>query len=53
MLIFDLLLTEMGQYRQVQVYFERLFSSDIIDERATLSSNIGRVNFHKDIYIYI
>ncbi|CAF4511428.1 unnamed protein product, partial [Rotaria magnacalcarata] len=34
LLVFGLLLTEMGQYHQAQVYFENLLSSNMIDDKA-------------------
>ncbi|CAF3551399.1 unnamed protein product [Rotaria sp. Silwood1] len=50
LLIFGLLLTEMGQYHQAQIYFERLLSSNTIDDKASIYTNIGRVKFYKGLY---
>ena len=45
LLVFGLLLTEMGHYHQAQVYFENLLASNTVDDRASLYTNIGRVKF--------
>ena len=50
LLVFGLLLTEMGQYHQAQVYFENLLLSNTIDDKASLYTNIGRVKYHKGLY---
>lgn len=50
LLIFGLLLTDMGQYDQAQVYFENLLASNTVDDTASLYTNIGRVKFHKGFY---
>jgi tetratricopeptide (TPR) repeat protein len=50
LLVFGLLLTEMGQYHQAQVYFENLLLSNTIDDKASLYTNIGRVKFLKGLY---
>ncbi|CAF2102345.1 unnamed protein product [Rotaria magnacalcarata] len=50
LLVFGLLLTEMGQYHQAQVYFENLLSSNMIDDKASLHTNIGRVKFHQGLF---
>lgn len=49
-LIFGLLLTEMGQYDHAQVYFENLLSSNTVDDRASIYTNIGRVKHLKGLY---
>ena len=50
LLIFGLLLTEMGQYHQAQLYFENLLESHTVDDQASLYTNIGRVKFLKGQY---
>ncbi|CAF0878688.1 unnamed protein product [Rotaria sordida] len=50
LLIFGLLLTEMGQYHQAQVYFEKLLSSNTVDDKISLYTNIGRVKFYKGLF---
>jgi tetratricopeptide (TPR) repeat protein len=50
LLVFGLLLTEMGQYHQAQVYFEKLLLSNTVDDKASLYTNIGRVKFYKGLY---
>lgn len=50
LLIFGLLLTEMGQYHQAQIYFENLLASHTVDDEASLYTNIGRVKFLKGQY---
>jgi tetratricopeptide (TPR) repeat protein len=50
LLIFGSLLTEMGQYHQAQVYFEKLLLSNTIDDKASLYTNLGRVKFYKGLY---
>jgi len=50
LLVFGLLLTEMGEYHKAQIYFEKLLASNTIDDRAALFTNIGRVKFYKGLY---
>jgi len=50
LLVFGLLLTEMGQYHQAQVYFEKLLLLNTIDDKASLYTNLGRVKFYKGLY---
>ncbi|CAF4671233.1 unnamed protein product, partial [Rotaria sp. Silwood2] len=50
LLIFGLLLTEMGEYDQAQVYFEKLLSSNTTDDKISIYTNIGRVKFYKGLY---
>jgi tetratricopeptide (TPR) repeat protein len=49
-LIFGLLLTEMGQYDHAQIYFENLLSSNTVDDKPSLYTNIGRVKYLKGLY---
>jgi len=49
-LIFGLLLTEMGQYDQAQIYFENLLSSKTIDDLLSIYTNLGQVKYYKGLY---
>jgi len=49
-LIFGLLLTEMGQYDQAQIYFENLLSSNTVNDKISIYTNIGRVKYLKGLY---
>ncbi|UJR09276.1 hypothetical protein I4U23_013521 [Adineta vaga] len=49
-LIFGLLLTEMGQYDQAQLYFENLLVSKTVDDDISIYTNIGRVKYLKGLY---
>ncbi|CAF1278807.1 unnamed protein product [Adineta steineri] len=49
-LIFGLLLTEMGQYKQAEIYFENLLSSNTIDDKISIYTNIGRIKYFKGLF---
>jgi len=49
-LIFGLLLTEMGQYNQAEIYFENLLLSNTVDDKISIYTNIGRVKYLKNLY---
>jgi tetratricopeptide (TPR) repeat protein len=49
-LLFGLLLIEMGQYNQAEIYFENLLSSNIVNDEISLYTNIGRVKYLKGQY---
>ncbi|CAF0995987.1 unnamed protein product [Adineta steineri] len=50
LLIFGLLLTEMEQYQQAQIYYEKLLLANIIDDKAALYTNTGRIKFQQGLF---
>ncbi|CAF1180033.1 unnamed protein product, partial [Didymodactylos carnosus] len=46
-LLFGMLFAEMGEYKKSQMYFENLLNANVVDDKASIYTNLGRAKYHQ------